>query len=203
MGICSWLCTAVYLHVLNIILRISPRISRPGPIGLYFGVSNIKDYSNLEDKINLLYECVREEGGIIDFDWCTALLYPYHFHFDDNNIKYRSASLIAFLGLLTEWEDGSGFPFYRTRKEQHECHDFEKYMDAFLQHSCNIEREFPNIFYSIVITLRGLIHHEDIIETFPYMDKQKLTRLMRVIKDSDIKISKEVFKIAFEEAGIF
>ena len=165
-------------------------------------MSQIKDYSKLEDKINLLYECIREEGGIVDFDWCTKLLYPYHFHFNDNNFSYRSASLIAFLGLLTEWEDGSGFPFYRTRKELHECHDFEIYMDAFLQHLGDFERDFPNIFYSIVITLLWLIHQEDIIATFSYIDEQKLSRYIIVIKSIEIKVSNEVFKLAFEEAGI-
>lgn len=140
-------------------------------------MSKIKDYSNLEDKIKLLYECIREEGGIVDLDWCTGLLYPYHLHFDDNKIRYRSASLIAFFGLLTEWQDGSGFPFYRTRKELYECHDFEKYMDALLQRQSEIEREFPNIFYAIVITLRWLIHHEDLLDTFSYIYDKKLSSI--------------------------
>ncbi|MFC6231600.1 hypothetical protein ACFQI7_27705 [Paenibacillus allorhizosphaerae] len=166
-------------------------------------MSNIKDYSKLEDKVNLLYECIRKEGGIVDFDWCTSLLYPYHLHFDDNNTRYRSASLIAFLGLLTEWEDGSGFPFYRTKKELHDCHDFEKYMDALLQRQSEIEREFPNIFYSIVITLRWLIHHKDLRGTFTYIDEQKVSRYLTNVKSIEIKESKEVFRMAFEEAAIF
>jgi hypothetical protein len=115
-------------------------------VGVNSEVSKIKDYSKLEDKINLLFESIREEGGIVDFDWCTELLYPFHYHFNENNFRYRSASLIAFLGLLTEWEDGSGFPFYATRKETHECHDFKCYMDSFLEYRQEIKSDLPYIF---------------------------------------------------------
>ena len=151
----------------------------------------------------MLYECIREEGGIVDFDWCTGLLYPYYYHFDDERFRYRSASLIAFLGLLTEWEDGSGFPFSKTQNETHQCHDFEQYMDSFLKHSEEIRQGFPNTFYSISITLQVLLHQEDINATFSYVDKQKLSNYESLIKNIEIKESREVFKRAFEEARIF
>lgn len=163
----------------------------------------IKDYSKLEEKINLLYKCIHEEGGIVDFDWCTGLLYPYHYHFDDEGFRYRSASLIAFLGLLTEWEDGSGFPFYKTRNEPRQIHDFECYMDSFFKHFQDIKRDFPNTFYSIVITLQVLFHHKDIFSIFTYIEKQKLSKYISVVNSIEIKESKEVFKKAFEEARIF
>lgn len=150
-----------------------------------------------------MYECIREEGGIVDFDWCTGLLYPYHYHFDDEGSRYRSASLIAFLGLLTEWEDGSGFPFYKTRNETHQCHDFERYMDSFLEHSEGIREGFPNTYYAIAITLQVLFHQEDIYATFSYLDKQKLSSYVSFINNIEIKESREVFKRAFEEARIF
>lgn len=162
----------------------------------------MKDHSKLEQKIDLLYKCIHEEGGIIDFDWCTGLLYPYYYHFDEKNLRYRSASLIAFLGLLTEWEDGSGFPFF-TGDETYECHDFEQYMDRFLEHSKKIETDLPNTFYSIVITLLTLFYHNGLETVFQNIDKQKLSRYVSVINGIEVKRSSEVFKLAFQEAGIF
>lgn len=156
----------------------------------------------MEDKIDLLYKCIYEEGGIIDFDWCTRLLYPYYYHFNEENFSYRSASLIAFLGLLTEWEDGSGFPFF-TGDETYECHDFEQYMNHFLEHSKKTKEDFPNIFYSILITLLGLMYHNDLATVFPNIDEQKLSRYITVINSFKVNSSGEVFKSAFQEAGIF
>lgn len=83
-----------------------------------------------------------------------------------------------------------------TRKELNECHDFEKYMDALLQRQSEIEREFPNIFYAIVITLRWLIHHEDLIDTFSYIDEQKVINYITAMKSIEIIESSEVYKLA-------
>jgi hypothetical protein len=59
-------------------------------------VNPIKDYSKTENKINLLYDCLRVEGGIVDFDWCTALLYPYYYHFNAFFLRYKADSFLEY-----------------------------------------------------------------------------------------------------------
>ncbi|GLX68019.1 hypothetical protein [Paenibacillus glycanilyticus] len=164
---------------------------------------SIKNYTEFEAKISLLYECIREEGDFIDFAWCTWLLYPYYLHFDDVINRYRSASLLAFLGLLMDWLDGSGFPFYRIRKELHDSHDFEKYMDAFMQHQITIKGEFPHIYSSIISALQNLISSEDIIATFLYVDQQKLRNFITFILSIENQERNMEFALVFEEAGVF
>jgi hypothetical protein len=85
----------------------------------------------IEEKLSLLKSYIDEMGGIIDLAWCGDLLYPYYEHFNDNNHRFRAGSLVAFWGLLLEWEDGSGFPFY-TGVEEYNCHHFNKYLEEFL-----------------------------------------------------------------------
>lgn len=83
------------------------------------------NYINLEERLTFLYNLIIEEGGIIDFPWCSdRLFYPYYLHMDDKNHDYRSGALIAFMGLLSEWDDGSGFPFCRN-KQTANCYEFD------------------------------------------------------------------------------
>lgn len=58
----------------------------------------------ITEKLALLKCYIREEGGIIDLNWCGDLLYPYYKHFNDSNPSHMSGSLIAFWGLLIEWD---------------------------------------------------------------------------------------------------
>jgi len=72
-----------------------------------------------------------------------------------------------------------------------------------MKHSQGIKRDFPNIYYAIVITLQVLLYQEDIYAIFTYIDKQKISNYVTFIKNIEIKVSREVFKQAFVEARIF
>ena len=55
--------------------------------------------SSIREKINLLHNIIKQIG-ITDLNWCGELLHPYYEHFNDDNLRYRTGSLIAFWGLL-------------------------------------------------------------------------------------------------------
>ena len=103
-------------------------------------------------------------------NWCGELLHPYYEHFNDDNLRYRTGSLIAFWGLLLEWEDGSGFPFY-TGNEKYDCHLFDKYLKEFLKYSSNIKKQYPNIYFVIIESLNRLDKREDFEGEFPDASK--------------------------------
>ncbi|MFP5115992.1 hypothetical protein ACSU64_27155 [Bacillaceae bacterium C204] len=52
--------------------------------------------SSIKGKLDLLHNKIKKMGGIIDLDWCDELLYPYFEYFNDENLRYRVGSLIAF-----------------------------------------------------------------------------------------------------------
>lgn len=63
----------------------------------------------LTEKLNVLREWLENEGVMIDADWCGQLLYPYYEHFHDPNPSHRSGSILAFWGLLIDWEEQAGW----------------------------------------------------------------------------------------------
>ncbi|MEH7613526.1 hypothetical protein, partial [Gottfriedia acidiceleris] len=116
----------------------------------------------IKEKIDILYELINKEEGIIDFPWCTSLYYPYFLHFNDGNEYYRAGSLIAFWGLLCEWEDGSGFPF-NAGKVDYQSHLFDKYIDKFIIYSTNIQKQYPNLYFVIIESLKTLDKEKDFV----------------------------------------
>lgn len=153
----------------------------------------------IEEKVDLLCDCIKQDGGIIDLPWCRELLYPYYDHFNDDNCKYRAGSLVAFWGLLQEWEDGSGFPFY-TGVEEYKCHDFQKYLESFIKYYSKIKIDYPNIYSVIINSLRNLDNSENFESTFSYINMSLINKIREIVDIEDYKITDEVYKNAYREA---
>jgi len=150
----------------------------------------------------LLHNLIKEMRGIVDFNWCGELFYPYYDYFNDGNLRYRSGSLIAFWGLLTEWEDGSGFPFY-TGVEEYDAHHIDKYLKEFLKYSSDIKKEYPNIYYIIVESLIHLNNREDMESKFPNIPSEVFISVRKKLLQNDIqKPDTNVYEYAFKEAGM-
>lgn len=158
--------------------------------------------SSIKGKLDLLHNEIKEMGGIIDFDWCGDLLYPYYEHFNDDNLKYRGGSLIAFWGLLLEWEDGSGFPFY-TGVEEFDCHHFDKYLEEFLKYAFDIKIQYPNIYLVIIGSLRFLDENENLENEFPNISNDLFSTIRKKLLQTDVqKLNNEVYQLALKEAGL-
>jgi hypothetical protein len=141
-------------------------------------------------------------GGIIDFDWCGKLLYPYYQHFNDDNLRYRGGSLIAFWGLLTEWEDGSGFPFY-TGVEEYDCHHFDKYLQEFLRYVSDIKIQYPNIYLVIIESLWFLDEKNNLENIFPNISSDLFSNMRKKLFQEDVqKLNNDVYQLALKEAGL-
>ncbi|WP_028596244.1 hypothetical protein [Paenibacillus assamensis] len=163
----------------------------------------MKNNGLLEIKLTNLYNMINEEGDIIDFIWCSEeLYYPYYLHFGDTNSEFSSGSLIAFLGLLLEWDDGSGFPFCQE-KEFNTCYEFDKFMEYFIVDKEKIKDRFPYIFELIVITLNSIFNTEDILTIFSNITKEDLKRYEDFVRSNKVEnIDREVYMKALNEAGI-
>ncbi|PZD96969.1 hypothetical protein DNH61_04800 [Paenibacillus sambharensis] len=161
----------------------------------------MKSELNINQVIDHLHYCVNEEGGIIDFPWCSELLYPFYLHFGDPNERFRSGSLLAFFGLLCEWEDGSGFPFC-TGIEEYECHNFECYMDHFIELMDRTKRDYPSIYTTTISSLKNLIYHNDLIGTFKNISMDKRLQYKKFVEDEYAEHDKMVYFMALKEAGI-
>jgi hypothetical protein len=158
--------------------------------------------NSIKEKLDLLHNMIEEVNGIVDFDWCVKLFHPYYEHFNDDNLRYRGGSLIAFWGLLIEWEDRSGFPFY-LGKEGYNRHYFDKYLKEFLKHSSNIKKQYPNIYFVIIQTLNYLDKRENFEDTFPNIPSDLFSTVRKKLLEIDVqKISTEIYKNAFREAGM-
>lgn len=156
----------------------------------------------LENKLDYLSQIIIEQKGIIDFPWCSdELFYPYYLYFNDNNNRYCTGSLIAFWGLLIDWEDGSGFPFC-LGEEINDCYRFDKYMENFIFNADSIQIRFPNIFTVIVLSLETLFINNDLIKLFNNIEEVKLRTYENFVKSSRAIHDKDVYKQAFNEAGI-
>ncbi|BBH20420.1 hypothetical protein Back11_17650 [Paenibacillus baekrokdamisoli] len=156
----------------------------------------------LENKLDYLSQIIIEQQGIIDFPWCSdELFYPYYLYFNDNHNRYSAGSLIAFWGLLIEWEDGSGFPF-RLGEEIYNCYDFDKYMESFIFNADTIQIRFPNVFSVIVLSLAPLFINNDLIKLFNNIEEVKLRMYTNFVKSSKAIHDKDIYKQAFKEAGI-
>ncbi|MGE7945604.1 hypothetical protein [Lysinibacillus sp. NPDC093688] len=158
--------------------------------------------SSINEKLVLLHNEIITMGGIIDLDWCGKLLYPYYKHFNDDNFRYRAGSLTAFSGLLFEWEDESGFPFY-TGVEEYDCHHFDKYLKEFLKYSSDIKKQYPNIYFVIIESLNNLNKREDWENTFPNITSDLFSSIRKELLETDVqKSNDEVYYLALKEAGM-
>ncbi|MGM0875412.1 MAG: hypothetical protein ACQEWV_11545 [Bacillota bacterium] len=156
---------------------------------------------SIKEILDLLQEYIEEDDGIIDLDWCGEFLYPFYKHFNDNFIRYRSGSLIGFWGLLLEWEDGSGFPFF-TGIEEYDCHHFDKYLEEFLSYSLDIKKQFPNIYFVIIESLKFLDNGDRFENVFPNIPNDLFNEVRIRLFQDDIQKRDEVYKNALNEAGI-
>lgn len=159
--------------------------------------------NSIKEKLDLLHNIVRDVRGMVDLNWFEELFHPYYEHFNDDNLRYRAGSLIAFWGLLTEWEDRSGFPFY-TGKEGYNHNYFDKYLKEFLKHSSNIKKQFPNIYFVIIQTLNHLDKREDFEGEFPNIPSDLFSTVRKELLQIDVqRINTEIYRNAFREAGMF
>lgn len=158
---------------------------------------------SIQWKLGLLHNEIKEMGDIIDLDWCGELLYTYYEHFNDDNLRYRAGSLIAFWGLLLEWQDESGFPFY-TGTEEYYCHHFDKYLKEFLKYSPDIKKRFPNIYLVIVESLIQLDKREKWESEFPNIPSEIFDAVRKNLFWDDFKkLNDETYQKALKEAGMF
>jgi hypothetical protein len=157
---------------------------------------------SIKEKLDLLQGYIEEMGGMIDFNWCGDLLYPYYVHFNDNNHIYRAGSLLAFWGLLLDWEDGSGFPFY-TGVEDYNCHRFDKYLQGFLKYSSDLKEKYPNIYFVIIESLKVLDKREVFENIFPNINEDLFNTVRNKLFYDDIQKPVAVYKNALREAGMY
>ncbi|MFC9542403.1 hypothetical protein ACFTQ7_21390 [Lysinibacillus sp. NPDC056959] len=158
--------------------------------------------SSINEKLVLLHNEIKRMGGIIDLDWCGKLFYPYYKHFNDDNFRFRAGSHTAFSGLLLEWEDASGFPFY-TGVEEYDCHHFDKYLKEFLKYSSEIKKRYPNIYFVIIVSLNNLDKREDWENIFPNITSDLFSTIRNELLETDVpKLNDEVYYLAIKEAGM-
>ncbi|MFJ6268330.1 hypothetical protein ACIQGW_25630 [Lysinibacillus xylanilyticus] len=158
--------------------------------------------SSINEKLVLLHKDMISMGGIIDLDWCGKLFYPYYKHFNDDNFRYRAGSLTAFWGLLLEWEDASGFPFY-TGVEEYNCHHFDKYLKEFLKYSSDIKEQYPNIYLIIIESLNKLNKREVWENEFPHITSDLFSTIRKELLETDVqRLNGEVYDLALKEAGM-
>ncbi|MBU3130205.1 hypothetical protein [Clostridium tagluense] len=161
---------------------------------------NLNSIGNINEKIDAMYDYIDKMGGIIDLPWSgELLLYPYYNHFDDETSKYKVGSLTAFWGLLQDWDDGSGFPFYTDRKN-HTCYDFQKYMEVFMDYSSKIKSSCPSIYKVIIGLLMKLDKNENLNDTFPNIDITFINKIRDMILNEEIELTEESFEKAYAEA---
>lgn len=155
----------------------------------------------INEKLELLYNCIKDDGGIYDLAWCSELLYPYYKHFHDENKWIRSGAVIAFCGLLQDWDDGSGFPFY-TKEKTHPCHDFEEYIKAFMVASREIKSEYPYT-YRLIATLAGKLDRRyNFNSKFPFIEKKILDEFRSLIIRERGEFAPEMYDEVLREIGI-
>lgn len=156
----------------------------------------------LEETLRILKECIVRDGGIFDLGWCEEFLYPFYKHFDDENRVLKAGSLIGFWGLLCEWEDGSGFPFY-TGIEEFECHDFDKYAKAFIRAKLKIKEELPNIYFVIIESLKLLDKRDGFETQLPNLSKTLFNNIREELFNDVMEKPNDVYEKALNEADIF
>lgn len=142
---------------------------------------------------DLKEEIIKTEGidiGIVD--------YPYYKHFKDPNQKFESGSLLAFMFLLTDWNQGSGFAFKNTEEDK-EGHIFQLYLDTFIKCADNLKQKYPNIYLIIAVTLEQLYSFKEILNKFPNFPNQLLTDLKNYILKDDIQPVPGMFVNALKE----
>ena len=130
------------------------------------------------------------------------LLHPYYEYFNDDNLRYRAGSIIAFWGLLLDWEDGSGFPFY-TGNEKYDCHHFDKYLEEFLRYSSNIKKQYSNIYFVIIESLNHLDKREDFEGEFPKIPSDLFSTVRKKLLQNDVqKPNNEVNQYTLREDAL-
>ena len=145
------------------------------------------------DKIDLLIDLINKEGQIIDFPWCSSLLYPYYTHFNDDNKKNNFISLVAFYGLLLEWHDQSGFPFKQEDKEI-KRHDFYKYSEAFIINREKIKNKHYDIYIVIVELLKVLDQRDNFNLVFKIIDNDFIKGLRELLKHEVYEVNENTYK---------
>lgn len=144
---------------------------------------------------DLLQEYIKEDSGMIDLEWCGELLYPFYKHFNDYDIRCRTGSLIAFWGLLEEWELECGFPFFTVGFDINNSHHFDKYIVEFLKYSSNIEEQSPH-------SLMLLDKRDGFERTFPNINDEFFEIIRKQLFGSEIQMSDDLYIKAFREANI-
>jgi hypothetical protein len=157
---------------------------------------------NFEATFTLLKKCIEEDGGIFDLGWCKEFLYPFYKHFNDESFTSKAGALIGFWGLLCEWEDGSGFPFY-TGIEDYECHHFDKYINEFLKVKLEVKIKLPNIYFVIVESLKFLDKEDGFENKFPNLPNELFINIRNELFEEFLEKPVNVYKNALKEAKIF
>lgn len=155
---------------------------------------------NILHVLNLLGECIEEDGGILDLAWCTDLLYPFYKHFNDEDLLVRLGSLIGFWGLLLEWEDGSGQPFY-TGSEEYDCHHIDYYFSEFLKHYQSVKKVSPHISEVIIEAIYKLDMRVCLEDEFPHIDTELFSEVRELVKNEYHRLNEGTYFKAIDEAG--
>jgi hypothetical protein len=156
----------------------------------------------LEETLDILKKCIVRDGGIFDLGWCEEFLYPFYKHFNDENGALKAGALIGFWGLLCEWEDRSGFPFY-TGVEEYECHHFDKYTKAFIQVKSDIKEDLPNIYFVIIESLKLLDKRDGFENELPNLSSSLFNSIRQELFNDDIDKPNDVYEKALNEAEIY
>lgn len=156
--------------------------------------------SLIQENLEFLRAEIKRMSDLLDLDWCGKLLYTYYEHFNDIDLRFRAGSLLAFSGLLMEWEDESGFPFC-TDIQERDCHHFDKYLQEFLTYSSNIKKHYPNIYLVIVTSLRQLNERENWENIFPNIPSCLFNTVRKTLfQDCAKKLEDDIYKNAIKEA---
>ncbi len=154
---------------------------------------------DIQEALLRLKKLIIEEHGIIDFPWCSHLLYPYYNHFKDDSTLIVAGSLVAFWGLLLEWEDGSGMPFC-AGSEDYDCHDFERYVVEFMNCYERNKQIAPTTCKIIIQALNSLIERVDLRLEFSIINEDIINRLKVFSHEKYTTVHQGDYILSLEEA---
>jgi|GEM_PF-2999288 len=156
--------------------------------------------SLIQEKLEFLHAEINRMGDMLDLDWCGNLLYTYNKHFNDIDPRSRAGSLLAFSGLLMEWENESGFPFCTSIQERN-CHNFAEYLQEFLTYSTKIKKQCPNTYRVIVTSLRQLDERENFENIFSHIPSSLFNAARKtVFQDGAKNLEDDIYENAIKEA---
>lgn len=139
-------------------------------------------------------------------DWGEETNDEYFKYFGDADEELRAMSILAFACMVGNWYNGPADVFYTnprvTYSPPEPYYQFDDYLSAFLDHSFQIERDFPVMYSYIIYYLAELDKQKPFEHVFPTIEQTLFVNMRTLFASDEKRLKLASFNDLLREVGL-